>query len=95
MSKKKTAIESKKMFEKIYAKFDDLTDWSVESIKISLDECLKELEWKPRDFFMPLRIATTGRKDSPPLVDTVEVLGKDVVRYRLLSVIKKINELGS
>jgi glutamyl-tRNA synthetase len=94
LPKKKTADETKKMFAKVYDKVDALADWNLESIKSALDESLKELEWKPRDFFMPLRIATTGRKDSPPLVETIEVLGKDIIRHRLLSVTEKINKLG-
>jgi glutamyl-tRNA synthetase len=39
--------------------------------------------WKPKDLFMPLRLAMTGRKTSPPLFESMEVMGKELVRRRL------------
>jgi glutamyl-tRNA synthetase len=41
------------------------------------------LGWKSKHAFMLLRLATTGRKASPPLFDTMAVLGKEVTRRRL------------
>jgi glutamyl-tRNA synthetase len=32
---------------------------------------------------MVLRVGVTGRKASPPLFETMEVLGKELCRYRL------------
>jgi glutamyl-tRNA synthetase len=39
--------------------------------------------WKAKHVFMLLRLGVTGRKASPPLFDTMEVLGKELCRYRL------------
>jgi glutamyl-tRNA synthetase len=39
--------------------------------------------WKPKHVFMVLRVGVTGRKASPPLFETMEVLGKELCRYRL------------
>ena len=33
--------------------------------------------------FMPLRFALTSRKDSPELIDVIEVLGQETVLSRL------------
>jgi glutamyl-tRNA synthetase len=41
------------------------------------------LGWKTKHAFMLLRVATTGRKASPPLFDTMAVLGKEITRRRL------------
>jgi glutamyl-tRNA synthetase len=41
------------------------------------------LNWKPKHAFMLLRLATTGRKATPPLFDTMAVLGKEITRRRL------------
>jgi len=41
------------------------------------------LGWKTKHAFMLLRIAVTGRKASPPLFDTMAVLGKEITRRRL------------
>ena len=34
---------------------------------------------------MPIRIAVTGRAATPPLFDTMTVLGKEICRWRLRS----------
>jgi len=39
--------------------------------------------WKTKHLFMVLRLGLTGRKASPPLFDTMEVLGKELCRHRL------------
>lgn len=41
------------------------------------------LGWKAKHSFMLLRLAVTGRKASPPLFDTMAVLGKELTRRRL------------
>ncbi|ETJ01310.1 MAG: Glutamate-tRNA ligase, partial [Actinomyces urogenitalis DORA_12] len=44
------------------------------------------LEIKPRLAFGPLRVAVTGRQVSPPLFESMEILGQDssLVRLRAL-----------
>jgi len=39
--------------------------------------------WKTKHAFMLLRLGVTGRKASPPLFETMAVLGKEIVRRRL------------
>ncbi|MBP6629007.1 MAG: glutamate--tRNA ligase [Kofleriaceae bacterium] len=39
--------------------------------------------WKSKHAFMLLRLASTGRKASPPLFDTMAVIGKEMTRRRL------------
>jgi glutamyl-tRNA synthetase len=48
------------------------------------------LGWKTKHAFMLLRLAVTGRKASPPLFQTMEVLGKELVRRRLREAAKAI-----
>jgi glutamyl-tRNA synthetase len=43
----------------------------------------ESLGWKTKHAFMLLRLAVTGRKASPPLFDTMAVLGKEITRRRL------------
>jgi glutamyl-tRNA synthetase len=38
---------------------------------------------KAGQMFQPIRVAVCGRKNAPPLFDTLEVLGQDVVLKRL------------
>jgi glutamyl-tRNA synthetase len=46
--------------------------------------------WKPKELFMALRLAATGRKTSPPLFESLEVLGKELVRRRLRSACEQL-----
>src|SRR5690606_17506770 len=39
--------------------------------------------WKTKHAFMLLRLAVTGRKASPPLFETMAVIGKEITRRRL------------
>lgn len=43
----------------------------------------EQLKWKTKHAFMLLRLATTGRKASPPLFETMAVIGKEITRRRL------------
>ncbi|SDD64169.1 glutamyl-tRNA synthetase [Sanguibacter gelidistatuariae] len=42
-----------------------------------------QLEIKPKFAFAPLRVAITGRRVSPPLFESMEILGKDATLTRL------------
>ena len=43
------------------------------------------LELKPRNAFGPVRVAVTGRKVSPPLFESLELLGRERSLARLSS----------
>ena len=42
-----------------------------------------ELKLKTGQMFQPIRVAVCGRKNAPPLFETLEVLGRDTVLARL------------
>ena len=63
-----------------------LESWSTAEIETALRETLVErLGLKPRVAFGPVRIAVTGRKVSPPLFESMELLGRDRSLSRLES----------
>ena len=56
----------------------DLSYWSHEAIEAALRSALIEkLGLKPRVAFGPVRIAVTGSHISPPLFESMELLGKE------------------
>ena len=81
--KGKTAAETKDMLGKLAEVLDDLYDWDTAHIKETLDKYRESVQWKPKDFFLTLRMVLTGRKDSPPLVESLEVIGREMVRFRI------------
>ncbi len=50
-----------------------------------------ERNWKTKHAFMLLRLVVTGRKASPPLFDTMAVLGKEVTRRRLRQAAERLS----
>lgn len=63
---------------------ESLATWSHESIEAALRASLiEELGLKPRIAFTALRIATTGSTISPPLFESMELLGKQVCLDRI------------
>lgn len=85
--KSKEAVDIRKMVKELAVRMDELYEWRAEQIGELLGAFKDELGWKPRDFFMTIRLIATGRKDSPPLPETLEALGREIVRFRLRDVI--------
>ena len=64
-----------------------LTDWTTAAIEAALrSELLDARGMKPRTAFGPLRAAISGRRISPPLFESLELLGRDssLARIRAL-----------
>jgi glutamyl-tRNA synthetase len=62
---------------------ETIQEWTTPAIQAALDAYLVSAGLKAKDVFMPLRIAVTGRKDSPPLAESLEAVGKEMVRRRV------------
>jgi glutamyl-tRNA synthetase len=57
---------------------DAVQDWTTDNIETALKVALLEnLELKPRKAFGPIRVAVTGASVSPPLFESLELLGRD------------------
>lgn len=63
---------------------DALEVWEAESIQKALQtELIEKMQLKPRIAFGPLRSAVSGRRVSPPLFESLEILGKEISIQRL------------
>ncbi|WKN50625.1 glutamate--tRNA ligase [Nocardioides sp. Arc9.136] len=63
-----------------------LETWSTAAIQEALQgKLVEELGLKPRNAFGPVRVAITGRRVSPPLFESMELLGRDRSLSRLRS----------
>ena len=55
-----------------------VADWTTEGIDAALRaKLVDELGLKPRNAFGPVRVAVTGRRVSPPLFESLELLGRE------------------
>jgi glutamyl-tRNA synthetase len=61
-----------------------LEEFNTESIQAALSAALVEgMGEKPRNAFGPVRVAVSGRRVTPPLFESMEILGKAEVEKRL------------
>ncbi|NNG34683.1 glutamate--tRNA ligase [Nakamurella aerolata] len=61
-----------------------LDEWTAENLEASIRQTVIEgLELKPKVGFTPIRVATSGQRISPPLFESLEILGKDESLRRL------------
>ncbi len=73
----------KEFFEKVYAELEKVNDWKADLIGEVLVNLAKKLEIKNPQFFMDMRLIITGKKISPPLNESMEILGKEECLKRL------------
>lgn len=63
---------------------EPITDWTTDTLHTALQETLVDKAGiKPRLAFGPLRVAVSGRRISPPLFESMEILGKESSMFRL------------
>jgi len=75
--------------EKALARLDQ---WTLGGIEDALRAALlDELGLKPKAAFVPVRVAVTGRRVSPPLFDSIALLGRDRTLRRLAQALALAN----
>ena len=63
---------------------EGVTDWATASIEAAMRaKLIDELGIKPRLAFGPARVALSGRRISPPLFESMELLGRDETLARI------------
>lgn len=62
-------------------------NWSLSEINENLSKTILANQFKTGDFYMSLRIAITGSRFTPPINESLEILGKEEVIDRLNSLI--------
>lgn len=66
------------MFKHLYIRLYDIDEkqWSAEKIGEVMQSVAMELDIKSSEFFMAVRVAIAGKKITPPLNESMEILGK-------------------
>ncbi len=82
-SKKLDEDETKRALTLALAEFDALPAWNAFSIETAIKAVAESLDKKVRDVARPFYVAITGSPTSIPLYDSMELLGRDIVRERL------------
>lgn len=82
-----------KLFGKDYKKhlevavevLEKIKDFKLEEVNDNLMKAIKENNFKTGDFFMSLRVVITGSKFTPPINDSIVILGKEETLERIKS----------
>jgi glutamyl-tRNA synthetase len=81
---KELGPEGGQVLDAALAALDGVADWTTPAIEEALKRALiEELGLKPRKAFGPIRVAATGTSISPPLFESLELLGRDRSLQRL------------
>lgn len=74
---------------------EQLADFTPDAIQTALREALVEgLGIKPKFAFTPLRVAVTGRRVSPPLFESMELLGREETLRRMRAALDLVPTAG-
>src|SRR5271156_2036753 len=81
-----TALKVLTRAQEILAK----TEFKHDPLDQSLRSAAQELGVKAGQMFQPIRVAVCGRKNAPPLFETLEVLGRETTLARIEQAIQKL-----
>lgn len=73
----------RKLFTDISIKLAGIDPWRAEAIGTEMVDLAKDKNIKNSEFFMVLRVAVSGKKITPPLNESLEILGKKEVLARI------------
>lgn len=86
-STKLDALSTRRALSLSVAEFDKVAAWSAVAIERVIGRIAAALDKKARDVARPFYVAITGSPTSIPLYDSMELLGRDLVRERLRNAI--------
>ncbi len=89
--KKSTAEQTAQQLNKTLEALKNTKMWKKEELEATVRALQEYSDYKKSQYFMMLRVAVTGRTATPPLFETMEVLGRDIVLERLTSAQKTVN----
>ncbi len=93
-AKGRTGPQTAKLLRKMLENhLDGLLEWTAETVEGALRAFLEAEELTPKEIFMTVRVAVTGRTATPPLFDTMAVLGKEVCRSRIRKAIEVLRTI--
>jgi glutamyl-tRNA synthetase len=85
--KKRNAQEAQAALEAVLELIDAQPNLQAGDLEAKMRAVCEALGWKTKELFMPVRVAVTGRKATPPLFETMQHLGKERCRRRLRAAI--------
>ncbi len=95
IGKNMTAESSAYAAQQSYQVLENLPEMAPEMIEQPLRDLAENLGLKVGQLFGILRVAITGQKVSPPLLESMQIIGKDVVLERLSTAIELLESISA
>jgi nondiscriminating glutamyl-tRNA synthetase len=86
----KTREETREVLEGAWGQLKETAKWQAKSLEFLMRSFAKGRDWTTKDLFMTLRIIITGKTATPPLFETMEILGRNKTVERIKEAIKKL-----
>ncbi|MGI2336426.1 MAG: glutamate--tRNA ligase [Dehalogenimonas sp.] len=93
VGKKMTSTGTLTALEAALTKIESMPEFTVETMETALRALAEDLELKPGQLFGGLRVAVTGLNVSPPLFETMAVLGRTRTVNRIQAAVAKMRQL--
>ncbi len=89
--KKRTSADARESLQAALATMEAAATWDAKGLEEALRLRAEAMGWKLGDFFMPIRVAVTGKTATPPLPESMAVVGRDRVLARVRAAIAKLD----
>lgn len=76
---------------KVIETLSKVSDWKSATIEVAIRQLQEAETWKKSQFFMMIRVAVTGKTATPPLFETMAVLGQELTLKRLQQALELAN----
>jgi glutamyl-tRNA synthetase len=94
LGKNLTAEESTEAARQAYEILQSIPDFNHESTEPPMRALAEEMGLKAGQLFGILRVAVTGKKISPPLFESMEIIGKETVLHRIENAIILLEKIS-
>ncbi len=85
------SLDLNNLLQKILEKIENMkSPWNAEEFEKTFRDLAEELKIKPRDLFQLIRVAVSGQLVTPPLFESIQILGEDKTISRIKAVLKFI-----
>ena len=92
-NKKTTKEETLVILQKVQLTLEQLPTFDHEGIESELRLLAEKMNLKLGQLLNPVRLAISGQKVSPPLFETLEILGENLVHSRIEKAIKLLENI--
>ena len=83
MVKKYDESLKKEIVKRMSTKLEKISSWTSGEIEKEVESEREKIGWSKGDLYMTLRMAVSGSSATPPLFQTMEVMGKEKTIARL------------